>query len=197
MQPIIIIGTGRKGRIALEILQANQITVYGFLDDDNSREGDIIGNVPILGSQKDPIFLGMLGEKCAAFVALEDSTEQKNYIQKWQKENPIPTLNAIHPHAYLASQVSLGEGNLINLLSSIGTEVKIGSYNTVEEQVVIGQAVQIDNHVHICPGTIIGGGAIIHSGAQIGAGAIVMNDITIGENVSIPTGKVIQESIGI
>ena len=48
-KPVIIFGAKGIAIDALEIFQSNDITVYGFLDDDQALIGTEINDVPVLG----------------------------------------------------------------------------------------------------------------------------------------------------
>ena len=67
---VIILGAYGLGKVALEILQQNDVVVYGFLDDDQKLWGKLINEVPVLGSTKEGKYLDLIDENCGAFVAI-------------------------------------------------------------------------------------------------------------------------------
>ena len=79
-KPVIIFGARGPGKAALEVLQQNEVIVYGFLDDDPALRGQEINSVPVLGTTTEESFLALLGEQCEACVAVDSSSEQKRLV---------------------------------------------------------------------------------------------------------------------
>ena len=71
-KPVIIFGAKGIAKSVVEIFQSNQITVYGFLDDDRSTHQKIINDIPVLGLIDENRFTKLIGEKCEAFIAYDD-----------------------------------------------------------------------------------------------------------------------------
>ena len=65
------------GRIAKEIFEHNQVVVYGFLDDDKKKHQTEVDDVNVLGSMDDEDFLKLIGKKCEAFVAVDETKLRK------------------------------------------------------------------------------------------------------------------------
>jgi sugar O-acyltransferase (sialic acid O-acetyltransferase NeuD family) len=189
--PVIIFGTGGLGRAALEIFESNDNVVYGFLDDDKKLHNTEIDNIPVLGKTNDPEFLKLIGKKCEAFVATDD-TKEKESIAKILLENRkvVPT-NAIHNDAYLAKSTVLGHGNFIN------AGVTLGAGTVLENHCILHNGSTVDHGAHLADFVQIGAGATVSSNvtleknAFVGAGATIVSGVTIGKNARIGAGSVV------
>ena len=54
INPVLIIGTGPEGRIALEIFNDNEVMVYAFLTDKKSEAGNVINDMSVFGTPDHP-----------------------------------------------------------------------------------------------------------------------------------------------
>ncbi len=190
--PIIIIGTGIKAQAALEIFQANDLLVYGFLSEQEGRKNETIHEVPILGAMQDKTFLDLCDEEANPFLALEDEQQQQilgGYFQKRKRLLP----NAIHPQTFLSKQIELGEGNLILHASAIGLSTRLGSYNFLEEQVIIRSGAHLADHIHIGAGTLICHQVTIAAHVTIGARSLIMPGVKIKAHTTIPPASIITQ----
>ena len=55
--PVLILGAGVLGKTAADIFNANQVLIYGFLDDDKTKIGQELLDIVILGETDDDGFL--------------------------------------------------------------------------------------------------------------------------------------------
>lgn len=193
--PVMILGAKNLGIIALEIFLSNKVDVYCFLDDDTKLHGTEINFVSVLGSTDDEGFLKFIGKKCEAFVATDDNKLRKRLVEMLIKERHVMPINAIHAQAILASDVSLGHGNLIDAKVIINANVKIGSHNVIRAGAIIDYNAQIADFVQIGTGSIIGDNTTIEEGAFIGAGATIVSGIKVGKNARIGAGSVVVQNI--
>ena len=79
--PVIIFGANYLGRAAREIFERNGNVVYCFLDDNKSLHSTEIDNVTVLGSTDDDGYLKLIGKKCEAFVAIDDTKVRKSVVR--------------------------------------------------------------------------------------------------------------------
>lgn len=199
--PVIIFGTGGIAKAAFEVLNSNNIVVYGFLDDDKSMHNQEINGVPVLGGMEDAGFLKLIGKKTEAFVALDENALRKGVVKMLNEKRKVMPINAFHSFISMPESVFVGHGNFINAGVTIGANSKIENHciinanATVEHQVTLGNFVQVgagsvinaevtvEDDVFIGAGSVIVGGVKIGKGARIGAGSVVVSDIKKGETV--------------
>jgi sugar O-acyltransferase (sialic acid O-acetyltransferase NeuD family) len=189
--PIIILGTGGIGRAALEIFLQNKRVVYAFLSENQEEYNTEIDNVTVLGATDDDGFLKLIGKKCEAFVATDDSKLRKSLTKMLNERRKVQPSNAIHPRAYVAESAQLGYGNFINAGANLGAGVKLAGHCLIHSGVSIDYEVQIQDYVQIGAGATIGNNVVVEEGAFIGSGATIVSGITIGKGARIGAGSVV------
>ncbi len=127
---------------------------------------------------------------------------------------PMPEPSkTIHPTAYIADDVELGDGVSIGAYAVIESGTKIGKNTIIHPHVVIGQNCEIANdceiysHVTIYPKTVLHTNVIIHAGSVVGSdgfGYKMFNGahhkiphvghVVIGANVEIGANTVIDRA---
>lgn len=194
--PVIIVGTGSLAQLALEILQRNDILVYGFIAEKNISKATEINDIPILGNIEEISYLQTIGKDSAIFVGIESTTLRQQYIKRLSNtENQSDFINLIHPFTHIAGTVHLGIGNLVDVGSCISPGARLGNHCLVHKQIVIESGAIIHNFVQIGSGSIIGEQTTIGDNVFIGAGATIIGGIQIGKGARIGAGSVVLESI--
>lgn len=191
MPKCIVVGAGGHGRVVLDILtQAGEMTVVGFVDSDPQLAGRRIDGVQVLGQPGDlPRIRDDLGAD-RAVVAIGDNGARRA-IADWLDGNGYQLVNAIHPSANLASNVSLGRnvvvaaGVLTCAHCQIGDSVILNTGCIVDHETLIGTA------THICPGARLAGRVTVESGAFIGIGATVIQSVRVGYEAIVGAGAVV------
>ena len=189
--PVMILGGGGLGAVALDIFKKNEVVVYGILDDDTKLHNTEIDDVSILGSTDDDGFLKLIGKKCEAFVATDDNKLKKNLTQMLLDRRHIMPVNAIHHTATISSLAEIGHGNLISAGVIISPLAKISNHCNILSGVVIEQNAKLADLVQIGAKSVIGANAEIAEGAFIGTGVIVVAGIKVGKNARIGAGSVV------
>jgi sugar O-acyltransferase (sialic acid O-acetyltransferase NeuD family) len=195
INPVIIFGAKGIATVALDIFESNQVPVYGFLDEDTTLHNTQIGElVSVLGGTDDRRFLKLIGQKCDAFIAIEDAQQRNEIVEMLLKDRKVVPVNAVHPVAYIAPSAQIGHGNLINAGAIVNSAAKLGSYNVVQSNVVIEHQAQLGHLVQIGANVTIGKGVQIDNEAVIGMGAIIMPNVKIGKKAQIgPASLVIAD----
>jgi sugar O-acyltransferase (sialic acid O-acetyltransferase NeuD family) len=189
--PVIIFGANYLGRSAKEIFESNGNVVYCFLDDNKALHSKEIDTVTVFGSTDDDGYLKLIGKKCEAFVAIDDTKLRKSIVKMLQEERHVQPVNAIHASALIPESSSIGHGNFIDAGSLIGVGAEIANHCLIHTNVVIGAEVKLADHVQIGAGSIINAGANIEEEAFIGSGVIVVSGITVGKGARVGAGSVV------
>ena len=193
--PVIILGAYGLGRVVLEILQKNNVVVYGFLDDDQALRGQIINGVPVLGNTAEEQYLDLIGEQCDVFIAVEQQAKQQRLVTMLHRHKKTMPINAIHPSATIATSAVLGYGNLINTGVSLGAGVALDSHCTLHTRVAIEHDAVIKEFVQMGAGSIVGAGAQLNKCVFVGAGATIVAGVVVGEAASIGAGAVVLANV--
>ncbi len=190
-QPVMIIGAGGLGKVALEIFQGNQVIVYGFLDDNSDLHGTTINEIPVLGSIDNPEYLKLIGKKCQAFIAEDDQKVKQDLVSMLNNRRKVMPVNALHQNAYITESVMIGHGNLIQAGVVVNSEANVGSHNILQANCTIDYGAQIQNFVNLGASCNIGAEVKIDQGAFVGAGATIVSGVSIGANARIGAGSVV------
>ncbi|RAJ97879.1 sugar O-acyltransferase (sialic acid O-acetyltransferase NeuD family) [Larkinella arboricola] len=193
--PVLIFGAGSLGLTALDIFQRNGVVVYGLLDDDKNVHGKEFGDVSVLGETDDDGFLKLIGQKCEAFVALDDTRVRKKLVKMLNDRRHIQPVNAIHDTATVSTLANIGHGNLIAARVVVNPFAEIGQHCIIQSGAVIDSQAKLGDYVHIGTGSFINSGATVEEGAFIGTGVTVVAGVTIGKNARIGAGSVVIESV--
>jgi len=194
-KPIIIFGAKGIASSALEIFQSNDITVYGFLDDDTSTHGTEINDVPVLGDTEDHGYLKLIGQKCEAFVATDETKVRKELVKYILDKRKVMPTNAVHNKATISTSASIGHGNFINAGAILGADVEVGQHCIIHSGAILESEVKVADFSQIGAGTIISSGVTIEEGAFIGSGVNIVGGITIGKGARIGAGSVVIQSV--
>lgn len=189
MLQTVIFGAGRQGSIVLEVLRAQGgFKVVGFLDDDVSKHGVVIGGVPVLGGIEWAIANASKG--LAAIVAIGNN-EARIVIGTKLRTYGLELINAIHPSAVVMAGVTMGTDNLV----CAGSVVVTGT--CLEDDIVVNTGATIDHDcvlrtgAYVAPGVHTAGCVTIGRGAFIGIGAVLGPGVTVGDWCVVGAGSVV------
>ena len=193
--PVIIFGTGPVARAARDIFEANGNVVYGFLDDNAALKGQLIDEISVLGRTDDEGFLKLIGKKCEAFVAVDDTRLRKGLVSMLNEHRHIQPVNAVHPRAGISPRAEMGHGNLVDASVEIGAGVKMGSQNLIHPLVYIGSGVVCGDHVQIGAGSVVNPGVQIEDEVFVGSGVTVIAGVSLGKGCRIGAGSVVISNV--
>lgn len=201
-----IVGASGFGKeVAWLINDFTNYKVAGYIDDSVDLIDGIINEHPVIGNLN---YLRDITREINVVIAIGNpSIRQKIYTVL--KKNPLIKFpNIISKDAKVSDYVSMGEGNIIcsgsilttnislgncnhvNLLSTIGHDCKINDFNTVYPGVNISGNITIENLCEFGTGTKVIQGLSIGSSVVFGAGAIVVKDtLEPGTYVGLPAKK--------
>ncbi|HOA74806.1 MAG TPA: acetyltransferase [Phycisphaerae bacterium] len=192
--PCVIVGAGGHGRVVLDILlSARRYRPVGFLDSNPALHGRRMDGLPILGDLSALSGLAAQGIT-SAVVAIGDNGTRRGFADEIEAAG-FTLINAIHPSANLAHNVSLGRniviaaGALVCAHCQIGDSVILNTGSIVDHETMVGTA------AHICPGARIAGRVTIEAGAFVGIGATVLQCLRIGYDAVVGGGAVVTRDV--
>jgi len=195
INPVVILGAGNIGKLALEIFQSNNVVVYGLLDDDKSLHNTTINEVPVLGSTEDDTYLKILGDKCDAFIATDDTKLKKHQVAMLTEGRRIMPVNCFHKTSYISPSAEIGHGNLVSASAVVNANAKVGNHCILQSGSIIDYNAEVGNYVQVGAGAVINTGVTIGDEVFIGSGAIIVSGITIGKKARIGAGSVVIEDV--
>lgn len=195
VNPVIIFGATGLGPVALDIFRSHDVVVYGFLDDDAKLHGTEIGEIPVLGSTDDEKYLKLIGQKCDAFVAVDDVRLRRTLTEILQERRHVQPITAVHAAAYVAPSAELSYGTLVGPGAVVNSGAKLAAHVLVHAGAVVDAAAQIGAFVQVGPRALVGPAAVVEDDVYIGAGAVVVGGITLGKGCRIGAGSVVVEPV--
>lgn len=194
-QRCVIVGAGGHGRVVLDILlRSRSVDVLGFLDSNPTLHGRRMDGLPVLGSLGDLPELARKEQIAGAIVAIGDNGIRRGFAEQIEQMG-LGLINAIHPSANLAHNVTVGRnvviaaGVLVSAHCQIGDSVILNTGCIVDHESMIGTA------VHVCPGARLAGRVAVESGAFIGIGATVIQNLRLGYESVVGAGAVVIQDV--
>jgi sugar O-acyltransferase (sialic acid O-acetyltransferase NeuD family) len=194
--PVIIIGAGGLGKAALDIFNSNNVVVFGFLDDSPELKGQIINEITVLGSIDEDKFLNIIGNKCEAFVAIDENEYRKRIVKALNDKRKVQPMNAVHHKAYVAESAIIGYGNFINSGASIGADAKLGNHCIINTNAVIDYGADVGDFVQVGAGSLVNASVQIENEVFVGSGVTIVSGVKIGKKARIGAGSVVIADVG-
>jgi sugar O-acyltransferase (sialic acid O-acetyltransferase NeuD family) len=187
----LVFGAGGHGRVVLDILvNIGEVDVVGFVDSNPDLTGRRIDGVPVVGSIDDLAHIREGLDVDCAIVAIGDNGMRRSFADRLE-EDGLELINAVHPSANLARNVTLGRniviaaGCLVCAHCQIGDSVILNTGCLADHESLIGTA------THICPGARLAGRVTVESGAFVGIGATVIQNVRVGYESVVGAGAVV------
>ena len=197
MNDIVIIGNGGLAKeIAEYIDNINDSNptwnLLGFSTNDPSQIGNYIHKYKVLCLDKD---IANWGKQLGLVIGV-GFPNRISEISEYFINNPnLYFPNIIHPTAFMAKYITVGNGNIITPGVVISTDVHIGSYNLFNWNVTIGHDTLIGECNVFNPGVNISGNIILGSRVLIGTGAQILQGLTICDDTIVGAGAVVTKNI--
>lgn len=197
MHDLAIFGAGGFGReLALMIRQINQHqntwNILGFYDD-AKEQGSEVDGLPILGGTEDlkkyqgPLHIAM---------GIADPQIRKRIVQIIDGAGiSFPVL--IHP-SVLAGDTKFnrfGRGCIIAAGCILTTAVTLNDFVILNLATTVGHDVTIGSYASIMPACKISGFVNVGAGAYLGSGAVILPHVTLGDECVVGAGAVVTKLV--
>lgn len=193
--PVLIIGAGNLGRLALDAFSSNDVLVYGFLDENEKLHNTQIAEVLVLGDTNDHKYLDIIGHKTEVFVALEHKLAKQKLTDLIKDEYKKMPVNAVHARAFVSEEAELSYGVLVAAGAVVNPGAKIGNHVVVLSNAVVDTRAEIGDFAEIGAGAIINAEVKVGAGAFVGSGAVIVSGIKVGKNARVGAGSVVIEDV--
>ena len=197
MRDLAIYGAGGFGReTALMIEQINENrkcwNITGFYDDKITR-GVQIDGYPVLGGLTE---VQKLQASSSLVVAVADPFLRMSIVDRLKDHRfDFPVL--IHPQAMTGSRSNkFGRGSIITAGSIFTTAISLGDFCIINLVTTLGHDVRIGEYTTIMPGCNISGNVAIGMLSMIGTGVQVLQNLTLGNNCKVGAGAVVTKNFG-
>ncbi|MGE0824680.1 MAG: acetyltransferase [Candidatus Binatia bacterium] len=192
---VVIIGAGGHAQVVADILLHRQgrgeaFQPLGYVDDRLSLQGRVVLGLPVLGTLRDLPNIAHDG----AIIAIGDNAIRARVFALLQ-ESGETLVNAIHPTAVVAPDVSLGVGVMVCAGAVINTGTCVGDNVILNTSCSIDHHNTIGSHAHIAPGVHLGGNVQVGIGAFLGIGAAIIPERVVGHWAIVGAGAVVISDI--
>ncbi|WP_406108473.1 biotin/lipoyl-containing protein [Micromonospora globbae] len=196
VQRIVLIGGGLGATQVLDILSGSQTQrVVAVVDDDRQRWGAEVNGVPVVGGSDRLRSLFAEGAYDAAIVAISTSVEARRRFREACAEAGIPLANAVDPTAKIATDVVLGQGNVICAFSHLGTGVRMGDNNFLSAYNSFDHHSRIGSDNSTGPSCVSSGKVTVGDRVRLGTGIFIEPHVVLGDDVAVASGAVIVRSV--
>ncbi|MBS1543394.1 MAG: acetyltransferase [Bacteroidetes bacterium] len=189
MKEYIIIGAGGFGRETAWLVQQAGGVIRGFLDD-GYGEGDTVGGYTVLGRTEE---VGKF-QISNFIVAIADPATRRRLVSSLKlagRECP----SVFHPKASCGSPGNQwGSGCIITEGVIMTTGIMLGDWVIVNLATTIGHDVKIGSYCSIMPQCSISGNVTLGEGCYIGAGVRILQGVTLGDGCVVGAGAVVTKS---
>lgn len=191
-QRIAIYGAGRGGLTIKECVELMGGYEVGYFIDDNPNIGSEVEGIQCLsGDRLEEIkkngVVGVASEIANSEFRLNLRGKLKNFGLKY--------INVVHPKAFIAPSVTLGEGVFIKAGAIIETNTIIGDCCIIDNGVMIAHDNIIEEGCHLAPGVSLGSNIEIRNQTIVGIGACISTKVKIGSKVIIGVGSSVTRDI--
>ena len=199
MKPLAIFGAGGHGREIIALvreLNAERAPGEGWelagalTDRAEWRFPDDVG-VPRLGGVD-----WLVGHpSCSVVIAIGDPVARERIATRIRATCANPFATLVHPRAWIAECVTLGEGTQVCAGALINADVRIGAHVILNIGCRVSHGSVIADFATLAPGATLCGGVTLGRGCDLGAGAVVLPRIEIGSGARLGAGAVAAESV--
>jgi sugar O-acyltransferase (sialic acid O-acetyltransferase NeuD family) len=107
----------------------------------------------------------------------------------------VTPLTAIHPTAFVASDVRVGAGSQLLAHATVCVDVTVGRQCIINTGANVDHECLLEDGVHICPGATLAGLVKVGRCAMIGSGAVVLPRRVIGDHAIVGAGAVVTRDV--
>lgn len=193
---LLILGAGgfaRETAILAQQALLQRGSIVGFIDKDNSRIGEYLEGLMILGTL-DKWLEKHNPEDVFAVCAIGDPAVRKRVVEEATKVG-IRFLTLVHPDVFVANSVEIGEGSIVCSGTKLTSCIRIGSHVIINLCCTIGHDVIIGNFCTIAPGVHLSGNTTVGDMVQIGTGAVTIPGVKIGYGSIVGAGAVVTKDV--
>ena len=185
---VILVGYGGHGFVAADILQATQITLSGYCDNEKKPYNPFA--IKYRGSEATFFSIPENIAGFDAFVAVGNGALRKK-IYTFLIGQTVNIISAVHPLSVIGQHVVLGNGVFVAASATINTCCNIGHGVICNTSSTIDHECNIGEFSHICPGAVLCGNVTVGKNCFIGANSTIIPGKKIYDNIVVGAGSVV------
>ncbi len=195
MKHLYIIGARGCGRETYSLFESckeslGDIECVGFLDDKSDALDGYNGYPPVIASVEN-----FMPKEHDVFVCALGEPKWVKYYTEIIERKGGKFISLISPKAYIGQNTIIGDGCIINTLTTISPDVKIGKHVYCGAYTNIGHDAVIDDCCHIGAFGFLGGGTHINQCATLHPRVNILPHKQIGQNATIGASSVVVRNV--
>jgi sugar O-acyltransferase (sialic acid O-acetyltransferase NeuD family) len=192
---IAVFGGGGFAREVAWLADACGYDVACFVDDDATKVGQTLNEVPILSL--DECAKRFPGIRVAAGIG---SPQTRKFVMDRVASQGLPWCSLIHPRTERSRRMTFGEGVVICAGNILTTNISVGNQVQINLDCTIGHDVKLADYATLAPGVHVSGYVHIGFGSYIGTGAAIINGtheqpLSIGDGAVVGAGACVTRSV--
>jgi sugar O-acyltransferase (sialic acid O-acetyltransferase NeuD family) len=164
--------------------------MIGFFDD-ALPSGTRIAGMRVLGGVSE---LNSYKHSLAVVVAVGDPAVKKKLVSTISNPNVFYP-NLIHPEATLGENIKVGAGCIIAAGCRLTIDIALNDFVLLNLNTTIGHDVTIGSFSSVMPGVHLSGYVTLGEGVLIGTGASVLQHVTIQDGAIVGAGAVVNRTV--
>ncbi len=189
---IVIWGAAGHGLVLFELISRRGGRVAAFVDNDPSRRTPVEG-VPVLhGISEFERWLSSAPRPLRGLVAIGGARGRERLeLGTVLESHGVELTTAVHPTAFCAEGVEIGNGSQILAMSALAAGSRVGPGCIVNTSASVDHECTLGEGVHIGPGAHLAGEVQVEARAFIGAGAVILPRVRVGSDAVVGAGSVV------
>lgn len=198
MDELVIFGTGGHAREVAQLVadinlaQPGRWQLLGFVADPHA-----------VTRIAKPLPAPMLGDAqwlvqhpaVQAVIAVGTPADRRDIALRLRRDQPeLRFATLVHPRAWMAERVSLGEGSVVFAGALINVDVSIGSHASLNLGCTISHDCALGNFVSLGPGVHLSGACSLGEQVDLGAGVSARPNSHVGDRCVVGAGAAIAGS---
>lgn len=192
---IAIVGAGGLGKETTVLINqinadAPQWDVVGFFDD-GLKADSVVAGLRVLGGVQE---LNNWEAELAVVVAIGDPLMKRKLVGRITNPNIVyPSL--IHPQATLGKNIQMGAGCIITAGCRLTIDCTLNDFVLLNLNTTVGHDVTIGSFSSVMPGVHLSGYVALGENVLIGTGASILQHVTIHANAIVGAGALVNRSV--
>jgi len=188
MIPLYLIGSSGHAKMAIDAaLATKKYEVVGLLDDSHERLGGTVLGVPVVGPATRET-VRELGVR-HALIAIGSNRARVDLVERLGDLVTWETI--LHPTAYLAREVKIGEGTIVAAGVVVQPCATIGKHAILNTSCSVDHDGEVGDFAHVGPGVRLAGACRVDRGVLLGVGACVHPGRIVGKWSIVGAGGVV------
>ena len=131
---------------------------------------------------------------CRIVVAIGDAAAREKAAARVAAAG-LGFVAIVHPTAFLAHGVSVGDGAMILPMAVVHTNASVGRHAIVNTGAIVEHGCRIGDFAHVAPGARLAGSVLVGHSAHIGIGVSVVPGVTIGDHAVVGAGAAVLANV--